>query len=129
MVRRSADAYSRRTGGAASASATPPAGRLARSPRLGLEFFQDGTPSAMSLTEADRPVTTVALRCAPFELRFPTLGKDRAITTIFNDGNGTPMAEQRQDLYLAVFVDLDGDGVFRTAGRGEYEYLVLDFPS
>ncbi|GAA2647473.1 hypothetical protein GCM10010412_011000 [Nonomuraea recticatena] len=174
-----------------------PAGQLARSPRLGLEFWQDGAPSLLTLTDLERPVTTVAMKRAPFELRFPTLPKDTPLqicawtdasvfsvtdggrtddhpcfapgtgiadyehgsgtlylnnaghnhlvgsrvaahsstqdkvlfASLFQGGAASPVAQRQGELYLTVFVDLDGDGAFKRAGEGEYEYLVLDFPS
>ncbi|MFG3439421.1 serine/threonine protein kinase [Nonomuraea sp. NPDC047897] len=189
------------TGSATSPASPSPsaqtAGQVARTPRLGLEFWQDGAPAPMALDDLDDPVTTVTLKAARFELHFPKLTKDRALqicawtdrsvfaiedggkvadhrcfrpgtgmadyeygsgtlflndeghnhlvgtrvaehsatldkvlfATVFRDGDSKPMAEQRQDVYLAVFTDLDGDGEFRKAGRGEYEYVMLDFPS
>lgn len=184
-----------------SRSATTAAvGEVARSPRLGLEVWQEGASAPMSLDQLDGlddPVTTVSMKRAPFELRFPALAKDRALqvcaytdrsvfsiadgdkvadhscfrpgtgvadyeygsgtlylnkqghnylvgtrvarhsdtqdkvlfSTIFRDDASTPVTEQREDLYLAVFTDLNGDGVFKRAGEGEYEFVVLDFPS
>ncbi|MGW0483417.1 serine/threonine protein kinase [Nonomuraea sp. NPDC003214] len=50
------------------------------------------------------------------------------VSSIFQGDTQQPIAEQRGDLYLTVFVDHDGDQVFKQAGEGEYEYLVLDFP-
>ncbi|MBB6343687.1 serine/threonine protein kinase [Nonomuraea muscovyensis] len=190
------------TGTATSAGGSPSpsaraAGQVARTPRLGLEFWQDGALAPMALDDLDDAVTTVSLKGAPFELRFPTLAKDRALqicawtdrsvfaiedggkvadhrcfrpgtgladyeygsgtlflndeghnhlvgtrvarhsatldkvlfATVFRDDVSKPMAEQKQDVYLAVFTDLDGDGKFRKAGKGEFEYVVLDFPS
>ncbi len=173
------------------------AGQVARTPRLGLEFWQGGALAPMVLDDLDDAVTTVTLKGAPFELRFPQLTGDRALqicawtdrsvfaiedggkvadhrcfrpgtgladyeygsgtlflddeghnhlagtrvarhsaaldkvlfSTVFRDDVSTPMAEQRQDLHLAVFTDLDGDGTFKKAGEGEYEYVVLDLPS
>lgn len=191
--------------GPAGTSPTPtatPAAQVARSPRLGLEFWQDvkgkdKAASPMSLTDLDRPITTVTLKRQPFELRFPTLPKDTAaqvcawtddsvfsiddggkvadhpcfkpgtgiadyehgsgtlylndhghnyligdrvghssgsqdtvlFSTVFKDGTSTLLAAQQKDLYLTVFIDLDGDGTFKRAAPGEYEYVILKFPS
>jgi predicted Ser/Thr protein kinase len=186
-------------GDTGSPSATPtatPGNQVARTPRLGLEFWQDGAARPLSFTDAgDRAVTTVALGRRPFELHFPTLPKDTALqvcawtddsvfslkgglkvadlpcfrpgtgladyeygsgtlflndqghnhlvgtrvvkhddardkvlfSTVFQDGESTPITERRADIYLALFIDLNGDG---TVGQtGEYEYAVLTFPS
>ncbi|MER7502215.1 protein kinase [Nonomuraea pusilla] len=48
-------------------------------------------------------------------------------SSVFKDGSSTPLSRQQGDLYLAAFVDLNGDGRFKRAGEGEYEYLVLHF--
>ncbi|MEV0350003.1 serine/threonine-protein kinase [Nonomuraea sp. NPDC050680] len=183
----------------ASATVTPaptPAAQVARSPRLGLEFWQDNVAGPMAITDLDRPITTVTMKRGPFELHFPTLPKDTAaqicawtddsvfsvddggkvadhpcfrpgtgiadyehgsgtlylnnrghnyligdrvghssasqdsvlFSTVFKDGTSTLLAVQQKDLYLTVFIDLDGDGTFKRAGPGEYEYIVLDFP-
>ncbi|GAB2869906.1 hypothetical protein GCM10027176_84490 [Actinoallomurus bryophytorum] len=53
---------------------------LQRTPRLGLEFWQDGTQDPMSFaTQGDKDVVTVSMRAAPFELRFPELPADVAL--------------------------------------------------
>ncbi len=55
-------------------------GGLARSPRLGLEFWQNGAPAAMSLGESGgKDVVTVTMKPGPFEFRFPKQGKDVAV--------------------------------------------------
>ncbi|GAA3184548.1 serine/threonine-protein kinase [Nonomuraea roseoviolacea] len=181
-----------------SAPVTPAAaGQLSRTPRLGLEVWQDGAASPLSLSDLDKPVTTVAMKRSPFELRFPTLKKDEAlqvcawtddsvfsisdggkvadhpcfrpgtgiadyeygsgrlyldneghnyligtrvshqsgtqdkvyVSRFFRDKVDTAVADQRQDVYLTVFRDLDGDGTFKRAGEGEYEYVILHFPT
>ncbi|HUR02565.1 MAG TPA: serine/threonine-protein kinase [Nonomuraea sp.] len=186
-----------RAGMSPTVTATPTAAaQVARSPRLGLEFWQDKAASPMSLTDLDRPITTVTLKRQPFELRFPTLPKDTAaqvcawtddsvfsiddggkvadhpcfkpgtgiadyehgsgtlylndhghnyligdrvghssnsqdtvlFSTVFKDGASTLLAAQQKDLYLTVFIDLDGDGTFKRAAPGEYEYVILHFP-
>ncbi|MFG1964640.1 serine/threonine protein kinase [Nonomuraea sp. NPDC049028] len=182
----------------AGATATPtpsPAAQVARSPRLGLEFWQDNVASPMAISDLDRPVTTVTMKRRPFELRFPTLPKDTAaqvcawtddsvfsvddggkvadhpcfrpgtgiadyehgsgtlylnnrghnyligdrvghssasqdsvlFSTVFKDGASTLLAAQQKDLYLTVFIDLNGDGTFKRASPGEYEYVILRF--
>ncbi|MEV1247485.1 serine/threonine-protein kinase [Nonomuraea sp. NPDC049750] len=182
----------------ASTTATPtpsPAAQVARSPRLGLEFWQDNVAGPMAISDLDRPVTTVTMKRRPFELRFPTLPKDTAaqvcawtddsvfsvddggkvadhpcfkpgtgiadyehgsgtlylnnrghnyligdrvghssasqdsvlFSTVFKDGASTLLAAQQKDLYLTVFIDLDGDGTFKRASPGEYEYVILHF--
>ncbi|WP_158578615.1 serine/threonine-protein kinase [Spongiactinospora rosea] len=64
----------------ASPTATvPPVAVVAKSPRLGVEFWQDGAPVAMSMTDDERPLTAVALRPGPVEMRFPTLTGERAL--------------------------------------------------
>ncbi|MBN6057241.1 protein kinase, partial [Nonomuraea sp. RK-328] len=173
------------------------AGQLSRTPRLGLEVWQDGAASPLSLSDLDRPVTTADMKRTPFELRFPTLKKDEAlqvcawtddsvfsitgggkvadhpcfrpgtgiadyeygsgrlylnneghnyligtrvshqsdtqdkvfVSRFFRDKADTSVADQRRDVYLTVFRDLDGDGTFKRAGEGEYEYMVLHFPT
>jgi hypothetical protein len=53
---------------------------LQRTPRLGLEFWQNGAQDAMSFAaQGGKDVVTVSMRAAPFELRFPKLGKDVAL--------------------------------------------------
>jgi hypothetical protein len=48
-------------------------------------------------------------------------------STVFKDGASTLLADQKKDLYLTVFIDLDGDGTFKRAAPGEYEYVILNF--
>ncbi|WP_336207290.1 serine/threonine-protein kinase [Nonomuraea sp. LPB2021202275-12-8] len=187
------------TTGPTGTSPTASGHQIARTPRLGLEFWQDGSAAALSLADPDldQPVTTVTMKPSPFELRLPTLPKDTAaqicawtddsvfsitgdgktadhpcfrpgtgiadyehgsatlylnkeghnylagtrvsrlssvqdrvlFSTTFQDDAMTPIAGRREDLYLTVFIDHDGDGVFKLAGEGEYEYVVLDFPA
>ncbi|MEU8148305.1 protein kinase [Nonomuraea sp. NPDC048901] len=180
----------------ATATPTPsPAAQVARSPRLGLEFWQNNVASPMAISDLDRPVTTVTMKRRPFELRFPALPKDTAaqvcawtddsvfsvddggkvadhpcfrpgtgiadyehgsgtlylnnrghnyligdrvghssasqdsvlFSTVFKDGASTLLAAQQKDLYLTVFIDLNGDGTFKRASPGEYEYVILHF--
>ncbi|MEV0196542.1 protein kinase [Nonomuraea sp. NPDC050691] len=51
------------------------------------------------------------------------------VSRFFRDQVDTAVADQRRDVYLTVFRDLDGDGTFKRAGEGEYEYLILHFPT
>ncbi|MFI6902266.1 serine/threonine-protein kinase [Nonomuraea sp. NPDC050394] len=171
-----------------------PVGDVTRSPRLGLEVWQDDKPVALSLDDLDSPVTVAQLRAAPFELRFPKLAEGRAlqvcawtdksvfsiedgakvdshpcfrpgtgvadyeygsgtlylnnndghnylagnrvaaqsatqdkvfVSKVFRDGADTPLAGFGGTLYLAAFIDLNGDKAFKRAGEGEYDYLTL----
>ncbi|TMP95753.1 MAG: toll/interleukin-1 receptor domain-containing protein [Verrucomicrobia bacterium] len=65
-----------RLGSRASPSAIPenasPAGEeLMRTPELGLEFWQRDQKSLMFATQAEKPITRVFLKRAPFEIRCP----------------------------------------------------------
>lgn len=60
-------------------SASPVRNQIAKTPRLGLEVWQGGAASPMSLGDQEDPVTTVAMKAEPFELRVPSLGKDLAM--------------------------------------------------
>ncbi|MFI9555440.1 serine/threonine protein kinase [Nonomuraea endophytica] len=171
-----------------------PVGDVTRSPRLGLEVWQDDKPVALTLDDLDAPVTVAQLKAAPFELRFAKLAEGRAlqvcawtdksvfsiedgakvdshpcfrpgtgvadyeygsgtlylnnndghnyltgnrvaaqsptqdkvfVAKIFRDGTDTPLAEFSGTLYLAAFIDLNGDKAFKRAGEGEYDYLTL----
>ncbi|MFI6299887.1 serine/threonine-protein kinase [Nonomuraea sp. NPDC050790] len=173
-----------------------PVGDVTRSPRLGMEIWQDGKPAALSLDDLDSPVTSARLKVAPFELRFPKLPEGRAlqicawtgksvfsikdgakvdshpcfrpgtgvadyeygsgtlylndndghnhlvgnrvaaqsatqdkvfVAKVFRDGADTPLADFTGTLYLAAFIDLNGDKAFKRAGEGEYDYLALTF--
>jgi len=72
------------TGGPTPRTSTPAANGgasgLLRTPRLGLEFWQNGAQDGMEFgTRAGKDVVTATMRAAPFELRFPKQPKDVAI--------------------------------------------------
>ncbi|MCP2322112.1 hypothetical protein HDA40_000619 [Hamadaea flava] len=173
-----------------SPSPTPPS-EVARTPRLGLEFWQGQQLSPMRVDRGTVETVYVTMRDEPFFLRFPRPPKDLAVQicaftdpTIFNLRDGLAVADTEQfapgmgmadsdyssgrlnlvdvrnnyfvdtriqpystdlgqiyistiaarreapgatgDVYLTVFVDRDRDKV---VDFGEYEYLVLDYPS
>ncbi len=91
-------------------------GGLSRTPRLGMEFWQDGAQDAMSLTETGgKDVVTVTMKPAPFELHFPKPGTDVAVQVCaWNDAS--------------IFTPADGgkvaDSPFFMPGTGiaDYEY-------
>ncbi|GAB3973260.1 hypothetical protein GCM10029978_052210 [Actinoallomurus acanthiterrae] len=63
-----------------SASGAPAGVQVTRSPRLGLEFWQDGRPSPTVFGQrGGKDVVTVTLRPAPFEFRFPKPPDDVAV--------------------------------------------------
>ncbi|MGI5230382.1 serine/threonine-protein kinase [Actinoallomurus sp. CA-142502] len=76
-------------------------GQLSRTPRLGLEFWQGGAQDAMSFAQrGDKDVVTVAMKRAPFELRFPRQAKDVSLEVcawtddgVFNLQDGASVAE------------------------------------
>jgi Protein kinase domain len=87
-----------------SASTSPPGGdpgQLARTPRLGVEFWQNGAQDAMAFGRQNgKDVVTVTMRTAPFELRFPEQPADVALdvcawtdASVFGVQNGTAVAD------------------------------------
>ncbi|MFB9839090.1 hypothetical protein, partial [Actinoallomurus acaciae] len=85
---------------ASASAASGDTGELSRTPRLGLEFWQDGTQDAMSFAHrGGKDVVTVAMRKAPFELRFPKQAEDVAVKvcawtddSVFNLQDGASVA-------------------------------------
>lgn len=66
-------------GGTTSAGATNP-GQMARTPRLGLEFWQSGAQGAITFREeGGKDVVRIKMRAEPFEFRFPKQPKDVAV--------------------------------------------------
>jgi len=81
----------------------PPTGQLARTPRLGLEFWQNGAQDAMSFDQqGEKDVVTVAMKKAPFELRFPKQTKGVPVqvcawtdASVFSVQNGAPVSSSQ----------------------------------
>lgn len=64
---------------ASASSSSPAPNQITRSPRLGIEAWQGGAASTMTISSPETPVSTIALKAEPFELRFPSLKKDQAV--------------------------------------------------
>lgn len=127
-------------GGGASGHTSSPApktpaanlGGVARSPRLGLEFWQNGAQDAMTFgRHGANDAVTVAMKPGPFELRFPKQPKDVAVQVcawvddgIFSVQEGAPVSTSPYFRPGTGMADYEyGSGTLYLNDRG-HNYLV-----
>lgn len=115
---------------------TAAAGDVIRSPRLGLEVWQDGAAVPLVLEDAadDAPLTVAALRQDPFELRFPTLAEGQALQicawtdqSVFDIDQGSAVGEHPCFRPGTGVADYEfGSGTIYISGKTGHNYLIAD---